>query len=96
MCRMGVPPSVAGLIEDSLSKERSGDLAASLSCANKALALARLTGDAEEVPSALVAAARSRFRLGQYVKARELAEEALSLAVPETLPAAGAAPLAVA
>jgi len=81
---VSAPPSVADLIDESLALERAGDIAGALGRAREALDVARPQGDPEATASALVAVARFRHRLGQYLATRALAEEALALAPPET------------
>lgn len=78
------PHSVAGLIGESLTLERAGDVAAALARAQEALALARSQGAPAEIASALVGVARFHYRLQQYPAARALTEEALILAAPDS------------
>ncbi len=77
-------PSIASLIDESLSLEQSGDLPSALRCACRALEMARADGHPEHIAAALLAVGRVRFRLGQYNAARRLATEALSLCAPDS------------
>ncbi len=81
---MTSPSSIANLIEESLALERAGDLPSALRRARQALDAARASGHPECIAAALLAVARARFRLGQYERAKALAEEALSLCAPDS------------
>ena len=81
---MNVPQPIGDLIDESCSAELTGDVAAALRQAQQALKSARTSGEPEAVSSALVSLANARFRLGQYQEAKTLAEEALSLAPPDS------------
>ena len=80
---MELPP-VASLMDECLALEQSGDLPAALRRARQALDAARASGEPEHIAAALLAVARVRFRLGQYDRAKALAEEALSLCAPDS------------
>jgi len=80
---MGIPPSIAQLIDESDALERSGDLAAALQRAHQALEMARGLGQPSVVASVLTTIAKFRFHLGQYPAAQALAHEALTLATED-------------
>ncbi len=78
------PASVAELVNESLALEEAGDTAAALQGARRALDIARKEGDPLATAEAMVALARIRFHLGQYTEARTSAQEALTLAPPDS------------
>ncbi len=80
---MGIPPSIAQLIDESDALERTGDLAAALQRACQALEMARDLGQPLAIASALTTTAKIRFRLGQYLAAQASAQEALALATED-------------
>ncbi|MGQ9600607.1 MAG: tetratricopeptide repeat protein [Anaerolineae bacterium] len=82
--------SVTSLIDQSLALERAGDIPAALARAREALDLARTQGEPGQIASALVGVARFRFRLQHYPAAHALAEEALTLAAPDSAACADA------
>jgi tetratricopeptide (TPR) repeat protein len=69
---------VSKWVEESVALEQRGEYAAALQRALQALELAKNHGKASPIAAALVATARMRFRLGQYDRARRLADEALT------------------
>lgn len=81
---MSTVHSVAGLIDQSLALERAGDIPAALARVQEALDLARVQANPGEIASALVGVARFHFRLQHYPEAHALAQEALTLAAPDS------------
>ncbi|MDW7992620.1 MAG: tetratricopeptide repeat protein, partial [Anaerolineae bacterium] len=80
----GADPSVAMRIDESRALERSGDMGAALGQAQKALEQAQASGEGEHIAAALAQLAHIKnFRLGNYDRARELAQEALTWAAPD-------------
>ena len=80
----GADPSVAMLIDESRALEHSGDVGAALCQAQKALEQAQDSGESEPIAAALSQLAHIEFRLGNYNRARELAQEALTWAAPDS------------
>jgi len=70
------------LIQLALKREQTGDISGALRLARQALNTARSNNLPLDCALALTAVARYRFRLGQYVTARELAQEAMEMTDP--------------
>ncbi len=75
---------ILSLIDESRTLERAGEIAASIQRAKQAQQLAQAAGDAESEATALNALAYAHIRLGHYEQARELCDQALALAGPES------------
>jgi DNA-binding SARP family transcriptional activator len=75
--RIDMDKRIAHYLQQSLASEEAGDMPAALWVAQEALALARQSGDGNDLAASLANLAQVQQRLGHYDECRTLAEQAL-------------------
>ena len=76
--------SIANLIAESYTLEQAGDVSTALKVAKQAVTLARGGADVDSLAAALVCVANCQYHLGHFNQASTLADEALSMAPPDS------------